>query len=167
MVSKRRMISKQTVDADVSQLQDKEAELSSPSPASATSLFPAAVMFEGGVNQWRHFDQWPPTASAVRRQRLCLRTGGSLSFSPALLVPSSSVSVAIGDDTGACTINRICAQQYVGKYQSCMVISGRLIVHAPVRIGCCCCLSGFSSGIPGSSCTGACPINRPLITMHD
>ena len=34
-------------------------------------------------------------------------------------------------DTGACTINRPCAQQYVGKYQSCMVISGRLIVHAP------------------------------------
>ena len=132
MVSKRRMISKQTVYADVSQLQDKEAEFSSPSPASATSPFPAAaVMFEGGVNQWRHFDQWPPAASAVRRQRLCLRTGGSLSFSPAL--PSSSVSVVIGDDTGACTINRICAQQYIGKYQSCMVISGRLIVHAPVR----------------------------------
>ena len=35
--------------------------------------------------------------------------------------------------TGACTINRPCAQQYVGKYQSCMVISGRLIVHAPVK----------------------------------
>ena len=28
---------------------------------------------------------------------------------------------------GACTINRICAQQYVGKSQSCMVMSGRLI----------------------------------------
>ena len=36
--------------------------------------------------------------------------------------------------TGACTINRPygCAQQHVGKYQSCMVICGRLIVHAPV-----------------------------------
>ena len=34
--------------------------------------------------------------------------------------------------TGACTINRPCAQQYVGKSQSCMVIRGRLIVHAPV-----------------------------------
>ena len=34
--------------------------------------------------------------------------------------------------TGACRINRPCAQQYVGKSQSCMVISGRLIVHAPV-----------------------------------
>ena len=36
------------------------------------------------------------------------------------------------DCTGACTINRPCAQPYVGKYPSCMVISGRLIVHAPV-----------------------------------
>ena len=33
--------------------------------------------------------------------------------------------------TGACTINLLCAQKYVGKYQSCMVISGRLILHAP------------------------------------
>ena len=38
-------------------------------------------------------------------------------------------------EPGACTINRPCAQQYVGKYQSCMVISGRLIVHAPVCEG--------------------------------
>ena len=36
-------------------------------------------------------------------------------------------------NTGACIINRPCAQQYVGKSQSCMVISGRLIVHAPVQ----------------------------------
>ena len=35
-------------------------------------------------------------------------------------------------DTGAWQYIRPCAQQYVGKYQSCMVISGRLIVHAPV-----------------------------------
>ena len=34
--------------------------------------------------------------------------------------------------TGACTIKRPCAQQYVGKSKSCMVISGRLIAHAPV-----------------------------------
>ena len=32
--------------------------------------------------------------------------------------------------SGACTITRPCAQQYVGKSQSCMVTSGRLIVHA-------------------------------------
>eukprot|EP01048_Picozoa_sp_COSAG05_P008350 COSAG05_NODE_631_length_8203_cov_23.575148_4_plen_74_part_00 len=37
--------------------------------------------------------------------------------------------------TGACPDNRPCAQQYVGKYQSCMVIEGRLIVHAPVDSG--------------------------------
>ena len=35
---------------------------------------------------------------------------------------------------GACTLNRPCAQQYVGKSQSCMVISGRLMVHAPVDL---------------------------------
>ena len=35
--------------------------------------------------------------------------------------------------SGACPYNRPCAQQYVGKSQSCMVISGRLIVHAPAQ----------------------------------
>ena len=35
--------------------------------------------------------------------------------------------------TGACGYNRPCAQQYVVKYQSCMVISGRLSVHARHR----------------------------------
>ena len=44
---------------------------------------------------------------------------------------SSSGSDEIGA-TGACGYNRPCAQQYVGKSQACMVISGRLIVHAPV-----------------------------------
>ena len=34
---------------------------------------------------------------------------------------------------GACPYNQTCAQQYVGKSQSCMVISGRLIVHAPAE----------------------------------
>ena len=29
--------------------------------------------------------------------------------------------------------NKVCAQQYVGKYQSCMVRNGRLIVHAKFR----------------------------------
>ena len=41
--------------------------------------------------------------------------------------------------TGAWPYNRPCAQQYVGKSQSCMVISGRLIVYAPVDCCCCCC----------------------------
>ena len=35
--------------------------------------------------------------------------------------------------TGAWQYNRPRAQQYVGKSQSCMVISGRFIVHAPVQ----------------------------------
>ena len=37
--------------------------------------------------------------------------------------------------TGACPYNRPCAHQYAGQSQSCMVISGRLIVHAPVALG--------------------------------
>ena len=36
--------------------------------------------------------------------------------------------------TGACPYNRPCAQQYVGKSQSCMVVSGRLYGHAPVAL---------------------------------
>ena len=43
------------------------------------------------------------------------------------------VGVHAPPPTGACTINRPCAQQYIGKSQSCMVMSGRLIVHAPVQ----------------------------------
>ena len=43
-----------------------------------------------------------------------------------------SESTAADAYTGAWPYNRPCAQQYVGKSQSCMVISGRLIVHAPV-----------------------------------
>ena len=34
-------------------------------------------------------------------------------------------SLPVNLSTSACTINRPCAQQYVGKYQSCMVISRR------------------------------------------
>ena len=39
-------------------------------------------------------------------------------------------ATAGGGTTGAWPYNRPCAQQYVGKSQSCMFISGRLIVHA-------------------------------------
>ena len=57
-----------------------------------------------------------------------------------LHVPSDSVDVIcdaitqepISACTGAWPYNRPCAQQYVGKYQSCMVTSGRLFRHAPV-----------------------------------
>ena len=59
---------------------------------------------------------------------------------PRIRIPGVSTDLLkIQRHTGACTINRPCAQQYVGKSQSCMVISGRLIVHAPgqarVRVG--------------------------------
>ena len=61
-------------------------------------------------------------------------------------------------EPGACTINRPCAQQYVGKYQSCMVISGRLIVHADffyaVRVRQCIC-----GAVAGETNTGAFPYN--------
>ena len=52
--------------------------------------------------------------------------------------PDRLVAVELGAElgsTGACTINRPCAQQYVGKSQSCMVISGRLSVHARQDLG--------------------------------
>ena len=79
---------------------------------------------------------------------------------------------------------RPCAQQYVGKYQSCMVMSGRLIVHAPVCVSvalrlwslCACvsvsvflclCIGGalclsrpsFSVSSCYTRCTGACTDN--------
>ena len=44
---------------------------------------------------------------------------------------------AAGPGTGACTDNPTCAQQYVGKSQSCMVISVGLIVDAPVARSSC------------------------------
>ena len=48
-------------------------------------------------------------------------------------VPPGDWEDAWDGSTGACGYNRPCAQQYVGTSQSCMVISGRLIVHAPVQ----------------------------------
>jgi putative CocE/NonD family hydrolase len=38
-----------------------------------------AMVFEGGSNQWRSFDRWPPTRESERR-RLYLREDGTLSF---------------------------------------------------------------------------------------
>ena len=58
-----------------------------------------------------------------------------LALDSTYLAPEAHVWVlAVALSTGACTINRPCAQQYVGKSQLCMVISGRLIVHAPVGL---------------------------------
>ena len=69
--------------------------------------------------------QWAPWG-------LCSGAGGRQLFSTSHIPAIIRCELAYITDTGACTINRPCAQQYVGKYQSCMVISGRLIVHAPV-----------------------------------
>ena len=54
---------------------------------------------------------------------------------PTAIDPLTSASMPDGvlSLVGAWPYNRPCAQQYVGKSQSCMVISGRLIVHAPVQ----------------------------------
>ena len=60
----------------------------------------------------------------LRERRYCPRLRGTRSATATRLA---------GRAAGACTINRPCAQKYVGKSQSCMVISGRLIVHAPVQ----------------------------------
>ena len=91
--------------------------------------------------------------------------------------------------TGACTINRPCAQQYVGKSQSCMFISGRLIPHAPVTVAEFCELLARVGLIKTKmykkdktvaervraplaiACPhptyDACGINRPFQSMHD
>ena len=46
---------------------------------------------------------------------------------------NDAVAKLLAQATGAWPYNRPCAHQYVGKSQSCMVISGRLIVRAPVQ----------------------------------
>ena len=53
---------------------------------------------------------------------------------PARPVPLYSFRLGDVNLTGACPYNRPCAQKFVGKSQSCMVISGRLIIHAPVDL---------------------------------
>ena len=64
------------------------------------------------------------------------KAGSHGPFSCAAICAASDLASADPHDatvsTGVCEYNRPCAQQYVGKSQSCMVISGRLIVHAPV-----------------------------------
>eukprot|EP01048_Picozoa_sp_COSAG05_P007392 COSAG05_NODE_520_length_9047_cov_2.500224_8_plen_102_part_00 len=48
--------------------------------------------------------------------------------------PSDLLTLANNQTTGAWQFNRPCAQTYVGKSESCMVISGRLIVHEPILL---------------------------------
>ena len=44
------------------------------------SNLPEAIMFEGGTNQWRTFDAWPPRQA--QEKTLYFRQAGGLSFSP-------------------------------------------------------------------------------------
>jgi len=59
--------------------------------------FPEAQLFEGGTNQWRTLDAWPPRDAA--RRKLYLRENGLLSFDapPASLLSSGNVR-QIGND---------------------------------------------------------------------
>ena len=54
---------------------------------------------------------------------------------PGMSRQKNTINLAMYIATGAWPYNRPCAQQYVGKSQSCMVISGRLIVLSPRGVG--------------------------------
>ena len=73
-------------------------------------------------------------AMQARRHQIRMesRLQNAITDAPPEQATNDSVPTLSINDTGACPYNRPCAQQYVGKSQSCMVISGRLIVHAPV-----------------------------------
>ena len=90
----------------------------------------------------------PPPRTLVVRPRLL---GGS---SPALRQSHVSVMQHAAIATGACTSNRQRAQKYVGESQSCMVISGSSIGHAPAFNGEPSPPESFSSS---SSSSSACP----------
>ena len=93
----------------------------------------------GGADEYEA--RWGGDYRAAVLRQLSSRGIGAWSPPDSLNVEVRSVVTAVaaalhgeGDvGTGAWPYNRPCAQQYVGKSQSCMVISGRLIVHAPVR----------------------------------
>eukprot|EP01048_Picozoa_sp_COSAG05_P013996 COSAG05_NODE_1544_length_4590_cov_25.006012_5_plen_140_part_00 len=57
--------------------------------------------------------------------------GGSSAETTRTTRASPTEAIVVGA-TGAWQYNRQCAQQYVGKSQSCMVKSGRLIRHEPL-----------------------------------
>ena len=80
--------------------------------------------------------QWPQPGMTNRAWRGPRNNSGSAE-QLWLMVSTAATTrpgASSGSNTGAWPYNRPCAQQYVGKYQSCMVLSGRLIVHAPVRL---------------------------------
>eukprot|EP01048_Picozoa_sp_COSAG05_P008921 COSAG05_NODE_704_length_7857_cov_2.807038_4_plen_227_part_00 len=71
----------------------------------------------------------PPPASRMLARRVFIHFAFAVGVSTARTYLLSATS----QGTDACPYNRPCAQQYVGKSQPCMVVSGRLIVHAPGR----------------------------------
>jgi putative CocE/NonD family hydrolase len=56
-------------------------------PTVAAQL-PEAIMFEGGTNQWRTFDAWPPKAAQERT--LYFRSGGKIGFEKPAALPAGS-----------------------------------------------------------------------------
>ncbi|WP_457070309.1 CocE/NonD family hydrolase [Hymenobacter sp. UYAg731] len=50
-------------------------------PGAAIANLPEATVFEGGTNQWRTFDAWPP--KQTRDRTLYFQPGGKISFEPA------------------------------------------------------------------------------------
>ena len=129
-------IAEQTVNAEFSRYRDK-------APAGCEQ--PAAPVVDGapfaGDNAKKILDRDGPTAMAtwLKAQPNVLVTDTTMrdahqSLLATRLRTSDLLAAApeFSSRLGAWPYNRPCAQQYVGKYQSCMVRSGRLIVHAPV-----------------------------------
>ena len=115
----------------------EEAGLAQPSRGYPTAGYPRPAQ-----QQQRHLSKGlpgrAPRGECVREPelaRVCLPLPGHRAW-PRQEECDRRLVTTTGEilPTGACRINRPCAQQYVGKSQSCMVISGRLIVHAPVYL---------------------------------
>ena len=133
MVSKLRFIWKQTVvwrrasEGLATVVDDSSPLCATTRDDRATLVFPGMCVFGVG-GTW--VEEWSPAQiraeiaeSWAGQQEVRLTLGWPRLSSPygGLTGYHRSQTVA----TGACTINLPCAQQYVGKYQSCMVISGR------------------------------------------
>ena len=52
---------------------------------------PEAITFEGGANQWRHYDSWPPKMNVTARS-LFFQDNGRLSFEPPATSPAASTA---------------------------------------------------------------------------
>jgi len=108
----------------------------------------------------------PPHGKRRRRAQL-----GGVSVAVHPLLCDRAVSSA-GGGRRLRLVSPPCAQQYVGKSQSCMVTGTTKTLSPNVQpagsIGRAHPVSGFSDeDEPEEEELGACTINRPLITMHD